>query len=170
MHPPTDPRLTTALLQCGPRPLASGCRHLAIPCLPEGTSLECRRMRGGAYFYLFQAAHMCGPAHTGNLPASTQANQAQHMNHVKGVTEVATREKPHYHDVAPTLHELRWQLTQASSAAETAWVLRALRQHVKAARPRVERTGTQAAPKRPCPPGRCLPRPPWCQYLDTTLT
>ena len=86
-HPPTDPRLSAALIQCGPCPLAIGCRHLAIPCLPKGTSLEHRKMRGGAYFCLFQAAHICGPTHTGNLPASTQASQAQHMEPHQGSHE-----------------------------------------------------------------------------------
>ena len=45
-----------------------------------------------------------------------------------------------------------------------------LRQHVKTTRPCEEHTILQAAPKRPCSPGRHLPGPSWRHYLDTTPT
>ena len=82
---------------------------------------------------------------------------------------VASREKPQYHDVAPTVHDLRWRLTQAISVAETVWVLQAPWQHVKTPRSHAEHMGMQAAPKRPCPPRRRLLGPSWRQYLETAF-
>ena len=109
------------------------------------------------------------PPVPGTSERPTKPTKRNMWNHVR-VTAVASREKPQYHDVAPTLHDLRWQLTQANLVAETAWVLQALRQHIKTTRPRAEHTGMQAVPKRPCPPGRRMRGPSWRQYLNTTLT
>ena len=91
-------------------------------------------------------------------------------NHVREVVAVTPREKPQFRDVALTLHDLRWQLTQANSAAETKWVLQALRRHVRTTRPREGLTEPQVAPKRPCLPEWHLPEPPWHRYLDAALT
>ena len=35
-------------------------------------------------------------------------------NHVRGVGAVKPREQPQFRDVAPTIHDLLWQLTQAT--------------------------------------------------------
>ena len=80
-------------------------------------------------------------------PSVHKPTKRNKCNHVRGVTAVTSREKPQYRDVAPTLHDLRWQLTQANSVTATAWVLQALRQHVKTTRPRTEHMSVQAAPK-----------------------
>ena len=83
---------------------------------------------------------------------------------------VTPREKPQFRDVAPTLHDLRWQLTQANSAAESEWVLQALRKHVKTTRPQEGVAEPWVAPKRPRLLERHVSEPPWRRYLDTTLT
>ena len=91
-------------------------------------------------------------------------------NHVKGVVAVTPRETPQFRDVTPTLHDLCWQLTQATSAAEIEWVLQALWKHVKTTRPREGLAEPRVAPKRPRLLERHLPEPPLRRYLDTALT
>ena len=73
---------------------------------------------------------------------------------VTRVLAVTPREKLPFRDVAPTLDDLCWQLTEANSVAETEWVLQALRRHVTTARPREGLTEPHVTPKRLCLPER----------------
>ena len=107
------------------------------------------------------------PGATQRPPKPTKRNM---WNHVRGIVAVTPRETPQFCDVAPTLHDLRWRLTQATSTAETDWVLRALREHVKTTHPRDEPAGPRVAPKRPRLLKRHLPELPWSRCLDTTRT
>ena len=55
------------------------------------------------------------PGATQRPPKPTKRNM---WNHVRGIVAVTPRETPQFRAAAPTLHDLRWQLTQATSTAD----------------------------------------------------
>ena len=76
------------------------------------------------------------PPVAGALPQVAKPTARNIWNHVRGVLSIPPRSKPRFTDTAPTVEELRWQLTQAVTTAESTWVLEAVARHHHVAPPR----------------------------------
>ena len=72
---------------------------------------------------------------------------------MRGVASIPPRSEPRFTDTAPTVEELRWQLTQAVTTAERTWILEAMAPHHHVAPPRKR-------PKEPSPPPAQTPASP----------
>ena len=64
---------------------------------------------------------------------------------MRGVLSIPPPSEPRFTDTAPTVEELRWQLTQAVTTTERTWVLEAMARHRHLAPPRKR-------PREPLPP------------------
>ena len=72
---------------------------------------------------------------------------------MRGVLSIPPRSEPRFTDTAPTVEGLPWQLTQAVTTAEHAWVLEAMARHRHVAPPRKR-------PREPWPPPAQTPASP----------
>ena len=171
VHPLKGTCLLTTLLWDGPRPrrVVVGTQQFHVYHRVQAWSAT-KCDAGPAFFYSKRPAYIVSlvPRATWRPPKPTKRNMC---NHIRGVVAVTPQGKPQFQDVPPTLHDLRRQLTQANSAAETKWVLQAPRKHVRTTWPPCERLAEpRVAPKRPRLLERHLPEPSWRRYLDTALT
>ena len=85
------------------------------------------------------------PPVAGALPQVAKPTARNIWNHVRGVPSIPPPSEPRFTDTAPTVEELRWQLTQAVTTAERTWVLEAMARHHHVAPPRKR-------PREPLPP------------------
>ena len=93
------------------------------------------------------------PPVAGALPQVAKPTVRTIWNHVRGVLSIPPHSEPLFTDAAPTVEELRWQLTQAVTSAERTWVLEAEARHRHVSLPRKR-------PRDPSPPPSQTPASP----------
>ena len=170
VHPPTGTYLLTAPLWNASRPFAGTGRNLAGHVYQRVRGWSASKCDAGPALVSSKCPTYVVPPVPGATQRPRKPTKCNMWNHVRGVVAVTPPEKPQFRDLAPTLQPLRWQPTQAASAAESNWVMQALRKHVKTTRPREVLAEARLAPNRPRLLARHLCAPPWRLYVDTALT
>ena len=129
------------------------------PRYPHGTSMYSNGCRRGSLTncstpHLSSAirqrpTHIVPPI-AGAPPQVAKPTACNIWNHVRGVLSIPLHSEPRFTDTAPTVEELRWQLTQAVTAAGRTWILEAMAQHRHVAPPR-KRPREPLSPPAPTP-------------------
>ena len=107
-----------------------------------------------------RATHIV-PLVKGAPPHVTKPTAYNIWNHVRGVLSIRSQTRQKFHNTA--VENLRWQLTQATTAADRTWVLDAMARHSHVAPRKRPREPSPPTPMPVSPPSKAheIPAIPW---------
>ena len=143
-------RAAFRILPSGPGAPQGGSCHMALPCVQCLQAWFFDKLQHAPPMVNNKRATHIVPLATGPPPQVAESTPRNMWNHVRGAALIPPRSEPRFIDTVPTLQELRWQLTQAATAAQCTWVPEAMARHGHVAPP-LKRSGEPSQPPAPTP-------------------